>query len=342
MIFLSFHQEDMEKTSLVLKVLNNININYKEIDLYTARESNEIGKNIIQGIFELIKSITPKHEQILSLIKKYFSKIKLKIVLGPSGLNIELEENSSDSAFNILEALIGLDKILCKKQTTAVLFIDEFQQVGKLRNSTPIEGAIRHIAQKTDNIIFIFSGSNRHILCSMIDDKSKPLYKLCNRLNLERMSKSHNIKHISKASTELWGSPLSATVIETIINLTELHPYYINALCNNLYIRHSDKHPTTDDVYDTWNEYIFQEKSNTAKELDALNHSQYAILKFIATGNNKMLTGKAALGKLNLSSNAVRESIKKLEEKDFIFKNASCEYIILDPLIKVSIVFFTG
>ena len=76
----------------------------------------------------------------------------------------------------------------------------------------------------------------------------------------------------------------------------------------------------------------------TAKELDALNHSQYAVLKYIAYGNNKTLTGKKALADLNLAMSTIRTALINLEKMDYILKNDKAEYVILDPLIKSSII----
>jgi uncharacterized protein len=324
------------KTSLILKVLNELEITYKEIDLFTAKESEEIDIVITNEIFELIKSITPKHEQLIKYIKDYFKKLQVKTIITHEGLSLEVEKGSAPG-INVLEMLSALDKILLKKEMNAVIFFDEFQQVGKLENSNEIEGAIRHIAQKSDNITFLFSGSNRHILNNMIDDKSKPLYKLCNRYNLERMQKCHYFKHITEASKDLWGESLAENTILKILELTELHPYYVNALCNNIYINSTEKLPSPEDVVNIWNDYVLQEKTNIARELEALNHSQYSILKHIIKGNNTILTGKESLSKLQLSVNAVLTGIRKLTEKDIIYKTNNGEYAILDPLIRESV-----
>jgi len=263
-------------------------------------------------------------------------KVSIKTRLGTEGVSFELEK-STLTGTNILETLNGLDKILIQKSINVVIFIDEFQQVGKLKDSSSIEGAIRNVAQKSDNIVFIFSGSNRHILDSMINARSKPLYKLCNRLTIERMKRTHYIAHLLEASTELWGQSFSRDAIDKIIELAELHSFYINALCNNLYTSMSGILPTVSDVILTWKNYIIQEKSNTAKELEALNHSQYTVLKYIASGHNNTLTGKQALNDLNLAISSVRDALINLTKMDYILTNDKTEYIILDPLIKSSI-----
>lgn len=115
--------------------------------------------------------------------------MKSKWIVGTDGVNIELiPEKGSDPANVIMESLQMLENILKKKGKKAVFFIDEFQEIGVLANSSGIEGAIRHVAQESENLCFVFSGSNRHILANMFDDRSSPLYMLCDRISIDRIS----------------------------------------------------------------------------------------------------------------------------------------------------------
>ncbi|MFI4956067.1 MAG: hypothetical protein ACHQAX_02535 [Gammaproteobacteria bacterium] len=112
----------------------------------------------------------------------------------------------------------------------AVFFIDEFQEIGVLPDSSGIEGAIRHVAQESESLCFIFSGSNRHILATMFDDQGSPLYMLCDRINVERIHEKDYVNYLNDVSMKTWKKKLPNEVINEIFNLTEFHPYYINAL----------------------------------------------------------------------------------------------------------------
>ena len=99
---------------------------------------------------------------------------------------------------NILDALNALEHILVKKKQKAVLFIDEFQEIVKLPIGKAVEGAIRHFAQESKYLSLIFSGSNRHILLSMFVDRSRPLYQLCDRINLGRIDSKYYKEYLNK------------------------------------------------------------------------------------------------------------------------------------------------
>lgn len=85
---------------------------------------------------------------------------------------------------------------------------------------------------------------------------------------------------------------------------------------------------------------MLQEESKIAKDLSSLNTSQKKILISISQGITKELTSKTILHKFNLTSAAVTKSLKLLEEQDYINRNKSNEYFIVDPLIKASLIQF--
>jgi len=72
--------------------------------------------------------------------------IALAILAGIDTLLSQISNNA--------EALLILDGVLQKKSQQAVLFIDEVQEIEKIALNQGIEGAIRHVAKKTDPYIW--------------------------------------------------------------------------------------------------------------------------------------------------------------------------------------------
>jgi len=134
-----------------------------------------------------------------------------------------------------MEALLALEHLLNKKNKHTIIFLDEIQEISKLAEGKGIEGAIRHVAQQSKYLSFIFSSSNRHLLQSMFYDSARPLYKLRGRINLERISEADYTKHLLKLSTKRWEKPLSKSALNQLFLLTERHPYYLNNLCRRLW-----------------------------------------------------------------------------------------------------------
>lgn len=323
------------KSSLVLYALEESGILYEKIDLFVAINAKTIEEQILNGIKRLINKISYTPEQLIKFLKEYIKNLKSKWIIGTDGIHIELiPEKSSDSATIIMESLLTLEALLKKKSIKACFFIDEFQEIAVLANSKGIEGAIRHVAQECEYLTFVFSGSKRHLLLNMFNDRARPLYMLCDTLIIDRINKDEYTEHINKIAYKTWKKNLTSETLEEIFFSTERHPYYINALCARLWIDSSNTAPTKKDVIKAWLNYQLQEEPKVARELSNLSLSQRKLLVLIAHGANYELRGKASLHKLNLTASAVSKALQTLEAQDYLGSHSEKGFYLIDPLIK--------
>lgn len=110
----------------------------------------DVQRAIIKGVNELISQISDNTEKLLSSLKGYINALKPTLEANKSGFKLILTPSpDSPTPENICEALQILDRILLKKKLTAVLLMDEFQEIERVAKDKGIEGAIRHVAQET-------------------------------------------------------------------------------------------------------------------------------------------------------------------------------------------------
>lgn len=321
------------KSSLALHVLKKSGIPYVETDFYMATSEKVVETYLLNAVVELIGKALGPAEKLINSIKTYVKKLKPKLEIGAVGFRLELAtDQQTDCATNIKEALLLLEQLLSEKKQAAVLSLDEFQNVGIIAQGSGIEGAIRHVAQQTKYLSIIFSGSNRKMLQSMFDDESRPLYKLCWRLNLKRIEDVHYRAHLGKAAVLQWGRELSDDTFAAIMKLTEKHPYYVNKLCDRVWVYCGKVIPTVEELQSEWEKIIEEEKSDIVREISQLSLGQKSVLHYIATDINKQLTSKEAIVKLNMPSSTILASVDALEEKDIIDKEAG--YLIINPVLK--------
>ena len=325
------------KSSLAEEAMKESKLPFEKIDLFVAKDAKVIEHCIVKSVRKLISKVVSGPEQAFHLIKDSLKHLRPKIEMGTSGVNIEFELVSLDVATNILDLLSAFDLILKRKDTKAILFFDEFQQIGQLGKGMSIEGAIRHVAQETKNIVFIFSGSNRHLLMTMFDDSNRPLYKLCDQMDIERISAKDYVEFLNHVSNRAWNQNLNDSVFSKIFFVTERHPYYMNVLCSKLW--ESENIPTEQDVCAIWKKYVLNERSRTIVELDKLSSTQYHIITDIARGQLKDFTSREYLSKTGFLSSTVTNALLQLEKKDYIYKRGG-ECFIVDPLIKSSLQYF--
>lgn len=322
------------KSSLAFHAINLSKLPYIETDFYMASSEKIIESYILNGIVDLIGKALGPVEKLVTSIKKYLKNLKPKLDIGANYFKLELTSNTeTDPATNVKEGLLLLEKLLEEKKKHAVFLFDEFQNVGVIAQGKGIEAAIRHVAQKTRYLTFIFSGSNRKLLKSMFEDETRPLYKLCWKLALKRISVEHYRNHIQIAAKKAWEQELNDTSLNEIILLSERHPFYINKLCDRLWTYYEKKPPTTLEIEKTWNEILEEEKSDAIKEISLLSMGQKKVALQIAINPTTQLTSKQSMLDLQMTSSSVIAALEGLEEKDVIEKEEN-QYQIINPVVR--------
>ncbi len=322
------------KSSLALHALKISKCPYVEIDFYMATNEKLIETYILNSVVELIGKALGPIDKLLTSIKKYVKDLKPKLDIGTSIFKLELTTNfESDPASNVKEGLLLLEKLLEEKNKHAVLLMDEFQNVGIIAAGKGIEGAIRHVAQKTKYLTMIFAGSNRKLLKTMFEDEARPLYKLCWKIAVKRITMDHYQSHIQKAAKLTWNQNVNDAALTQIILCTERHPFYLNKLCDRLWTYCVDNPPSINDVNRAWLEIIAEDKSDAIKEISLLSLGQKVVLNEIAKGINQHLTSKQTMLEVQMTSSSIITAIDGLEEKDMIEKEDDC-YQLINPVVR--------
>ena len=323
------------KTSLVLEVVQQTKLLYANIDLFSVIDEQDIEKALLRGVCGLIQAMESIPKRALALASSIFEGIHLRAYIGNLGISIEVQQRKEKPAYHILDILERLDKLAQKTNKTIILFFDEFQCIQEVTQNHAIESVIRQVAQLTKSISFIFSGSNRHLLAQLFDDRSRPFYKLCERISLERISKAAYKKHLQKIAKKKWQHELPKEVLDMIFYYTEEHPYYINQLCSRLW---SQKGPTVEAVNIIWQQYIKEERSHVAAEIELLSKYQRKLLTVLAR-NNKTdeILGQEFVQIANMAKTTISQTINTLEKKDYVFRDEHGFMRILDPLIKYTL-----
>jgi AAA+ ATPase superfamily predicted ATPase len=314
------------KSSLALQTVCEIKLPLASVDLFLAHDDNAVTKRILSGVSQAVSHLMPIEKKILTQLQSLFSKFRVS--LSAHGFNIDaaMETGGFDPVDQIFTSLQSLANLARKQRKKLVFFIDEFQDIQESNNAKAIQGAIRHVAQESDHIVFIFSGSNRRLLLELFDDKSKPLYMLCDRLHLERMSSSDYHPHLQRLAHKKWKESLSPLVFEKIMSLTELHPYYVNLLCNEVW--KNKRLPQIDDIYTSWQTCYELQEDRLISDLEKLTAKQQDVLKALALQPAIAPTGQQFVALTRMPISSVSQTLKSLLDKDMIYKVKK-----IDPLV---------
>jgi len=323
------------KTSLAKKVITSNQTPWLEIDFFIVQNEISIQQKFLKGIQLILDQIDAPERWVNPLVN-FFRQASKTWTVGIKGMKLELiPENHKDVPGNILDALNALEHILAKQQQRVVLFLDEFQEIAKLENSLAFEGAIRHFAQASKYIVFIFSGSSRHMLKHMFGDHSRPLYALCKEIYLDRLPANEYKAYLDKIAQKTWHANLSESAFHEIIALTQCHPRYVYSLCMYLWdLKEQSKvGPSAEDVQAVWL-MLMQERVKDFREiLQKRSQGQIKILSLLALKYTNEITSQDSQAKLGVSSSAIVQSLRHLEEEDYIERLEKSSYRIIDPML---------
>lgn len=320
------------KTSLALHAIERSKLPYAHIDLFMKYDKEVIFDEFCQGVCKLLTHIVRPGEKAIRIIESLFKHLKVTLMLGKAGLEFSLAPVATKKRENIKSLLSGIDELLAKNKKRAVIFVDEIQTITESEITDEIEASLRFVAQKTQNISFIFSGSSRHLLSKIFEDRSRPFYKLCQLMELRRISEIHYKEFINKFAKKQWKITLADDALDEIFNHTECHPYYLNILCEKLFSQTGI--PNVEMVNEYWYDVCNEEQSSVAKDIEFLTPKQKHLLSEIAKSPGlKEPTAKKFINKVNLTPRGVSQAIIILLKHDLIEKLQNGSYHIIDPVL---------
>ncbi len=247
-------------------------------------------------------------------ITTLFANLRPTFTIDPlSGApSVEIDLQKGKQGEKTLEQIFThLEKI----NTHVIVAFDEFQTITSYPEKNT-EAILRSQIQHLNNVNFVYSGSQKHILGSMFADARRPFYQSTQFLSLESIPRKDYLIFIRNHFKSA-GIPIPKEDIEFILDWTYLHTFYVQYFCNRLFdIKKQDLEAT---VYHAINK-IFEENETVFSNYRSLLTPQQAqLLTAVAKeGWVSKPTSKEFLSKHQLTSSAVQRSLPALTQKEFL------------------------
>ena len=200
-----------------------------------------------------------------------------------------------------------------------IFAIDEFQQIANYPENN-VEAMLRTHIQKMNNCLFIYAGSNRHILENMFNSSAKPFYNSAEQIYLDSISKeiytSFAEEQFANAHRRI--APEAASLA---YDLFEGHTYYVHNVLHNVFAYiDDDKTVDESDINKTLNDILEEKGRSFASVMNQLNFQQKETLIAIAKeGRASGVTSVAFVKKHALKSpSSVQFAISVLLEKQLL------------------------
>ncbi len=247
-------------------------------------------------------------------IAQLFSGLRPSFTVDPlSGVpSVEISIQKGQNGVRTLEETF---RLLEKNPTPVIVAFDEFQIITSYPEKNT-EALLRGHIQHLNNVHFIFSGSQKHVLSSMFADARRPFYQSTQFLGLDPIpSKEYHAFITNHFKNE--GLTIEKEEIEFILNWTCQHTFYIQYFCNRLFdLRKADTKTT---VYHAVVK-IFEENETVFTNYRTLLTSQQAQLLTSVAKEGWVVkpTSKEFLTKHRLTSSTVQRTLPALVQKEFL------------------------
>ncbi len=316
------------KTSLITQTLKENKFPGTSIDFFFVLTQIDVSKQIADGVSQIMNKLLPKTKaasnKLINAVRVTNPKLTLNL-LGQKG-EISSKQTAEKS---ISELLLMLDHFAEKANKSCVVVFDEFQQIGELKENHAIEAAIRHAVERSRYVSYIFCGSKRHLLNEMFSNRSRPLYHLCDLMTIDRITTDYYVQFQHKTAKKKWAKALEKDVTTEIIDITERHTYYVNALCRRLW--RNDDMPTISKVRNTWNEYVNQQGVWIIMDLSVLTLNRRKVITALAHQASDEPQGQNFSNRTGLNPSGINKSLTDLQRLDLIYQDQKGYYHVLDP-----------
>lgn len=300
---------------------------FVHIDIYATQNLTDFLTVLSKGVFNTTYTRTQKFGNV---IMDFFSRIGGSFtydpVTGQPTLDMKLNTGKR-TAKNIDDIFDFLEN--GGKQT--FIAIDEFQQILEYPEKN-VEELLRTKIQKLKNVHFIFSGSHKHLLTSMFTDYSRPFYQSTDMLYLEKIE-STLYAHFLVSLFKQHKRTITASVVQTILEWTRCHTFYVQSLCNRLYSTGAKKIDDTV-LRNTIYELMREHEGMYYSFRNLLTQPQWDLLYAIANEETAVMpTSSSFLRKYNLgSASTVNRSINALMHKEMIVQTQE-GYLVYDVFL---------
>jgi len=300
------------------------------LDIYATQNLKDLTNllaNSIYNVFPEKKGIGKKFWELIKLLRPVLS---IDSISGEPTLSLDISQPKQYEK-TIPQLLNFLDQQAIK---TAIA-IDEFQQILTYPEKN-VEAILRSTMQQLKNVTFIFCGSNQAMMQQIFNSAKRPFYASCNSINLQKIDSDVYHKFIKSTFTK-YKYKIENAEIETIIDYTNLHTYYTQSLCHELFANQQKNiQPTT--IQQVTYKILTEKEGTYFQYRNLLTATQWQLLKAIAIEEKVIQPyAKQFINTHNLGSSAiVKRSLEALLDKEMIYKDSSIKepyYAVYDKFL---------
>ena len=308
----------MGKTALIRHLFHNLGpeINTIYLDILPTETINDLLNQFTASVGASLPETSSLGKKIWKFIRSLRPIITYDALQGTPIISISSSPDQSRQSIH------ELFSILENHTRPTVIAIDEFQQILSYPEEQ-VDAWLRSIIQKLNNVSFIFSGSQQHLMKEIFTNPSRPFFRSTQFLKIGKIQDEIYRDFIIQ-KFDKHHKTLSTRVADEMLNWSDLYTYYVQLLCNRTFLSSGRRVDST-----TWKE----EANRILKEQEfvfygyreMLTKPQWDLLKAIAREGVVYQPSSAEFISGNKLGNpsTVMRSLKSLQKIEMVHRETN-------------------
>jgi uncharacterized protein len=226
------------KSSLVSAVMRELVANdilVADIDLWRIPTKEKLAEALAAAIYSDIARLRERAvEKAVAPFRGLRITPTMTVDPDTGGIKFSFTARASQEDIDAtLERLLELPAELAADQgKSAVLVIDEFQEIGRI--GPGLTNLMRSVFQQQADVAHIYLGSKRHLMEQIFNDQNEPFWKSAKQMELGPIPGPLFGDFIKKRFGDT-GKSVDDEVVESTIAITKGHPYATQRLCYEIW-----------------------------------------------------------------------------------------------------------
>lgn len=223
------------KTSLIRHLFHHLgsDINTVYLDILPTESLSDLLNQFTASVAAAVPENNALGKKIWKFIRSLRPTISYDALQGTPIISISSTPDQSKQSIH------DLLTILENQSLPTVIAIDEFQQILNYPEKQT-EAWLRSIIQRLNNVYFIFSGSQQHLMQEIFTSPARPFFRSSQFLKIDKIPQEIYSKFIAQKFNEQHKT-VSTELVAEMLHWADYHTYYVQLLCNRTFLSSANK-----------------------------------------------------------------------------------------------------
>jgi hypothetical protein len=312
------------------------------IDFFALNSIGKILGETVRACARMMLKQETNLNKFLSVAADVFKRTRIAIEPTPDG-NVSIKPEvtlPADIRTSLSEAILGLDRVLGKKNRKGLLVFDEFQEITHVDRAGPdsLEAEFRTVVQSARHLSFAFLGSQASLLSEMFTARQRPFFQAAKIVELGTVDDKSLKSYIRR---RFRSAGINISNINGILRVVEGHPDYTQRFCSHLHdmIVASGKPAQTVPLDDSLIRQGLETMIEGCElifipEWQTYPLRQRQVLSLIAEKGPLRRVAAIELAEYEMTHTSFNTALKQLLRKGALRQDENRNYCLVDPIFR--------